>query len=67
MLLGMFERIRLLAQDLNMRDGQLVELARLIAQDGTLLDLEYMRAADAMELETVLVRRLGEVLNFSMA
>jgi hypothetical protein len=61
----MFERIRVLAQNLQMRDGQLVELARLIAQDGSLLDLEYMRYADAMELETTLLRRLSEVVCFT--
>jgi hypothetical protein len=46
----MFDQIRDVAGSLGIRDGQLVKLARDIAHDGALLDLEYMREADALEL-----------------
>jgi hypothetical protein len=46
----MLEQIRDLAQSLGIRDGGLVKLARDIAQDANLRDLEYMRAADRQEL-----------------
>lgn len=46
----MHERIRELAQELGIRDGGLVKLARDISHDDGLLDLEYMRQADAQEL-----------------
>lgn len=50
----MFNRIRELANILGIRDGGLVKLARDIAHDGALLDLEYMNQADAQELLTFL-------------
>lgn len=46
----MFDQIRNLAQELGIRDGGLVKLARDVAHDGALLDLEYMRHSDACEL-----------------
>lgn len=49
------ERIRVLADVLEIRDGGLVKIARDISQDGSLLDLEYMRPEDAAELESFLV------------
>jgi len=54
----MTERIRALAEVLQIRDGQLVRLARDIAKDATLLDLEHMRESDLEELERFLVAAL---------
>lgn len=53
---SMFERIRSLAEALEIRDGQLVKLARDIAHDVLLRDLEYLTAEQATELEHFLVR-----------
>lgn len=46
----MYERIRELAQLLNIEGGGLARLARDIAHDSTLRDVEYMTKADAEEL-----------------
>lgn len=58
MVLIMFEQIRVLAERLQIRDGQLVALAREVAQDCQLLDLEYMRAEDAHALLRFLQRQI---------
>ncbi len=55
---------------LEIRDGQLVALARTIAQDGGLVDLEYMRRADAEALLLFLERKQRAeelVISFSLA
>lgn len=52
----MFDQIRVLAEELGIRDGALVALAREVAQDCALLDLEYMRAEDAHALLRFLKR-----------
>lgn len=63
----MYERIRELAQELGIRDGGLVKLARDISNDGTLLDLEYMRKEHAQELLAFLEKANEKVVSFSMA
>ncbi len=53
------ERIRALAELLEVRDGALVKIARDISRDATLKDLEYMRPEDAETLEEFLVAALA--------
>lgn len=55
---NVFDRIRELASVLGIRDGALVRLARDIAHDGNLRDLEYMSEADALELALFLERAM---------
>ena len=62
MLVLMFEQIRELAQQLGIREGQLASLAREVAQDCQLRDLEYMRAEDAASLLRFLKRQQAREL-----
>lgn len=62
----MFEQIRELARLLDMGPGELATLARLVAQDGALVDLEYLRHADAVELKRILELRAEAVVSYSL-